>query len=171
MNAFLNHHFLFAGAVCTLITALAACGNSSDSNDTQTDSGAAGQGTGGSGGQTTDGSGGQTTDGAAGACYQVGADASEDSPALATLVSEVTSKFKQFEYADPDTGKTLPYNLYIPDNYTSSKSYPMVLYIADSSLVGGSVTAPLSQYGALIWGSSVEQVSMKASCSCPSFRR
>lgn len=85
-----------------------------------------------------------------------GATSSSTDSALAAL-SSVKSLFKQFVYKDPTTGKSLPYNLYIPAGYTSSKSYPLVQYIADSSLVGQSVTAPLSQYGALIWASSTEQ--------------
>lgn len=82
----------------------------------------------------------------------VSADAS-----LKRLEAEVKSKFKQATYTDSKTGKTLPYNVYLPAGYHSSKSYPLVLYIADSSLVGQAVTAPLSQYGALIWASSSEQ--------------
>lgn len=77
---------------------------------------------------------------------------------LQTMISDVKGKFKQFEFQDPDTGKMIPYNLYIPANYDSSKSYPMVLFIADSSVVGQDTTAPLTQgYGGLIWATEEEQ--------------
>ena len=80
-----------------------------------------------------------------------------DSPDLETLVAEVTDSFEQAIYTDPDTGEELPYNIYLPEDYDASKTYPVVLYIADSSLVGQDVTAPLSQYGALIWASDEQQ--------------
>lgn len=71
---------------------------------------------------------------------------------LQSLIADEEGKFQQFEYTDSETGKTLPYNLYIPTNYDSTKSYPMVLFIADSSVVGKDTTAPLTQgYGALVW--------------------
>ncbi|HQW37055.1 MAG TPA: hypothetical protein PKY60_16565, partial [Thermoflexales bacterium] len=76
-----------------------------------------------------------------------GVDKSSDT-ALQTMISSVKDKFKQFTYTDATTGKTLPYNLFIPANYDASKSYPLVLFIADSSVVGKEVTAPLTQgYG------------------------
>src|SRR2546423_914235 len=45
---------------------------------------------------------------------------------LESLVSEVKGKFKQYTYNDTKTGKSLPYNLYVPADYDSSKSYPLV---------------------------------------------
>jgi predicted peptidase len=80
-----------------------------------------------------------------------------DTTSVASLSSEVAGKFTQSSYTDTTTGKTLPYNIFLPDGYDSSEKYPLVLYIADSSLVGKEVTAPLSQYGALIWASPQEQ--------------
>lgn len=92
-----------------------------------------------------------------------------DVPALTTLVSEVAPKFKQATYADATTGKSLPYNIYLPDGYDSSKTYPLVLFITDSTLVGQAVTAPLSQYGALIWASSLEQAKHKSIVLAPEY--
>jgi len=86
-----------------------------------------------------------------------GVDKSSDT-ALQTMISSVKDKFKQFTYTDATTGKTLPYNLFIPANYDASKSYPLVLFIADSSVVGKEVTAPLTQgYGGIIWATDAEQ--------------
>ena len=92
-----------------------------------------------------------------------------ESPDLATLVAEVPDTFQQFTYTDPDTGLSVPYNLFVPENYDESTTYPIVLYIADSSLVGQDVTAPLSQYGALIWASDVEQAKHESLVLVPEY--
>ncbi|MGW8063139.1 carboxylesterase family protein [Streptomyces ziwulingensis] len=95
--------------------------------------------------------------------------AAEEPPSLESLTSEVKSTFQQFTYEDSQTGKSLPYNLYVPEDYDAGKSYPLVLYIADSSLVGQDVTAPLSQYGALIWASADEQAKHAGFVLVPEF--
>jgi len=95
--------------------------------------------------------------------------AATESPDLATLTSEVSDKFEQSSYTDPDTGLTVPYNLFVPEGYDESKTYPIILYIADSSLVGQDVTAPLSQYGALIWASDVEQAKHESLVLVPEY--
>lgn len=92
-----------------------------------------------------------------------------DTPDLATLQAEVTDLFEQYEYTDAETGETLPYNLYLPEDYDPSQSYPLVLYIADSSLVGQDVTAPLSQYGALIWASEDQQAEQESIVLVPEY--
>lgn len=52
----------------------------------------------------------------------------------------------------------VPYNLYIPRNYDKTRTYPLVMFIADSSVVGRETTAPLTQgYGGLIWATAAEQ--------------
>jgi len=95
--------------------------------------------------------------------------AGADSPDLATLQAEVASTFTQETYTDATTGTTLPYNVYVPADYDAAKTYPLVLYIADSSLVGQDVTAPLSQYGALIWASSTEQAEHESIVVVPEY--
>lgn len=77
---------------------------------------------------------------------------------LQTMIDEVQSTFVQLEYQDADTGLSVPYNLYIPDGYDGSQSFPMMVFIADSSVVGRETTAPLTQgYGGLIWATEEEQ--------------
>ncbi|MRJ77121.1 esterase [Aeromicrobium sp. SMF47] len=73
------------------------------------------------------------------------------------LAAQVKSKFKQKTYKDAETGRTLPYNIFLPDGYSTTKEYPVVLFIGDASLVGQDVTAPLSQYGALVWAGDRDQ--------------
>lgn len=77
---------------------------------------------------------------------------------LQAMIAKVEGKFQQFEYTDSETGLTVPYNLYIPENYDSAQSYPLVFFIADSSVVGQDTTAPLTQgYGGIIWATETEQ--------------
>ena len=68
----------------------------------------------------------------------------------AALKNESFDKFEQFIYEDAETGKTMQYNLFVPDAYDGKQSYPLVLFMADASTVGKDVTTPLTQgYGAL----------------------
>lgn len=68
------------------------------------------------------------------------------------LISTYSSKFEQMTYTDSDTGLSITYNLYLPENYDESCSYPMVVFIADSSCAGGDATRSLTQgRGALVW--------------------
>lgn len=54
--------------------------------------------------------------------------------------------------------KSLAYNLFIPENYDVSQSYPLLLFIADGSTAQKEVTRPLTQgYGALVWVTEEEQ--------------
>lgn len=77
---------------------------------------------------------------------------------LQSILSEVVSKYQQLEFNDPETGKTLEYNLYVPENYDSSRSYPLVLFMPDSSLAGKGCEAALTQgYGGVIWATEAEQ--------------
>lgn len=96
-------------------------------------------------------------------------ESSSESPDLATLVSEVTAKFTQATYTDAATGAEIPYNIYLPADYDPAQTYPVVLYIADSSLVGQDVTAPLSQYGALIWASEEQQAVQESIVVVPEY--
>ena len=65
------------------------------------------------------------------------------------LKNETLAKFKQFTFEDAVTGKTMEYNLLVPKGYDGTKSFPLVLFMADVSTVGKEVTAPLTQgYGA-----------------------
>lgn len=78
-------------------------------------------------------------------------DKSADATLQAMIKTEVP-KFKQLEYKDGVTGKTMKYNLFTPQNLEAGKKYPLVLFIADASTPGTDVTRPLTQgYGALVW--------------------
>lgn len=45
-----------------------------------------------------------------------------EDPSLSDVLTEVQSKYQQLEYVDSETGVTLRYNLYIPDNYDETKN-------------------------------------------------
>lgn len=83
------------------------------------------------------------------------------------MIAETVGKFKQLEYHDEETGKTMPYNLFVPEDYDESKSYPMIMFIGDASTVSPDVTVPLTQgYGGIIGPRRRSRPSTRASCSC-----
>ncbi|MBQ9555107.1 MAG: alpha/beta fold hydrolase [Muribaculaceae bacterium] len=81
----------------------------------------------------------------------------DDDSAFVALKESVVPTFKQFTYQDQQSGKSLEYNLFIPDGWEDN-NYPLVLFIADASTAGKEVTAPLTQgYGALLFASARDQ--------------
>ena len=91
-------------------------------------------------------------------------------PALSDILSEVESKYTQATFEDTKTGLSIEYNIFVPDNYDSSKSYPMVVFIADSSLVGRGANASLEQgFGGVIWATSSEQAKHESIILVPTY--
>ena len=86
------------------------------------------------------------------------------------LVSTYVDKFQQVEYADSETGLSVTYNLYLPANYDASKSYPLVVFIADSSCAKGDATRSLNQgLGALVWASDEWQAANECIVCVPTY--
>lgn len=86
------------------------------------------------------------------------------------IINLVVDDFKQLEFKDPTTGDILKYNLYIPKNYDKNKSYPMVMFIHDSSVVSTETTATLTQgNGAVIWATPSEQAKHECFVLAPQF--
>ncbi|WP_166436014.1 prolyl oligopeptidase family serine peptidase [Cellulomonas shaoxiangyii] len=79
------------------------------------------------------------------------------SPSLESLQEQVVDQFEPMEYDDAEAGLTIRYHLFLPEGYDGDESYPMVVFISDSSRVGDDVGAPLADYGALIWASEQQQ--------------
>ena len=74
------------------------------------------------------------------------------------LKKETLGKFKQFTFNDEQIGKTMEYNLLIPEGAEAGEKLPLVLFMADASTAGKEVTAPLTQgYGALEFASDRDQ--------------
>ena len=141
-----------AGAVVLALFGTAACGTADNSSDSSSASSSAASSA------TSVESSGNTS-----------STSGEESPTLEELVAEVAGAFDQVEWTDPDTGEALTYNIYLPEDYDESQSYPMVVFIPDSSLVGDDPTAALSQYGALIWASSSEQAKQESIVVVPAY--
>ena len=98
-----------------------------------------------------------------------GTDKSGDT-ALQAMISEVAPKFQLLTYEDAETGTTLQYQLYVPENYDESESYPLVQFIPDSSVVGRGTDAVLTQgWGGLIWATEEEQAKHPAFVVVPVF--
>ena len=86
-----------------------------------------------------------------------GVDKSADS-ALQAMIAEVAPRFELMTYADEETGATLQYQLFIPEDYDDTKRYPLIQFIPDSSVVGRGAEAVLTQgWGGLIWAADAEQ--------------
>ena len=74
------------------------------------------------------------------------------------LKQEALGKFKQLTFNDEQTGKTMEYNLLVPEGAETGQKFPLVLFMADASTAGKEVTAPLTQgYGALEFASDRDQ--------------
>ena len=81
-----------------------------------------------------------------------------DDEELQALLEETENKFEQVDYIDEETGKEFSYNIFVPEDYDDSEEYPLVLFITDSSVVGGETTDALEQgYGAVVWASEEDQ--------------
>lgn len=96
-------------------------------------------------------------------------DKSADST-LQAMIKEVVPEFKQLEYKDEKTGKTMKYNLFSPIDADASKQYPLVLFIADASTPGEDALRPLTQgYGALVWATAESQAKNPCYVLVPQF--
>ncbi len=76
---------------------------------------------------------------------------------LNSLIETYESLFDEAEYTDEETGLSVPYRIYLPDGYDENGSYPMVVFIGDSSTCGSDTSVSLTQgYGALVWADEEE---------------
>jgi predicted peptidase len=85
-------------------------------------------------------------------------------------VNLVVDDFQQFVFTDPKTNEILRYNLFVPRNYDKNKSYPMVLFIHDASVVGTDTKRTLVQgVGGVIWAAPSEQAKHEAFVLAPQY--
>lgn len=61
------------------------------------------------------------------------------------ISAPVIEKFQQKIYNDPTTGNSMPYNLFLPENYDPTKKYPLVFFVADASANINEISTPLFQ--------------------------
>ena len=72
-------------------------------------------------------------------------------------IQQLINKYLKFIYNDAETGYTMPYRLFIPEN-SNNKKYPLVLFLHGGSARGTDNEKQLSRnYGATIWARPEEQ--------------
>lgn len=87
-------------------------------------------------------------------------------------VDAVKDAFQTYLYKDPATGYEMPYNLYLPKGYDAdkTKTYPMVVFIADASANINDPKAVLYQgNGAIVWATPEEQAKHPAIVLAPQY--
>lgn len=83
---------------------------------------------------------------------------SEPDEELQAILDEVQNKYKLLTFTDPDTGFEMQYELFVPENYDASESYPMIMFIPDSRAVGREPEFSLTiGWGGVIWATAEEQ--------------
>lgn len=89
---------------------------------------------------------------------------------LKKMISSEVSKFKTFVFNDTKSDVVIEYNLYIPESYDETKTYPLVMFIPDSSLVDKGLEASLTQgWGGLIWATDSEQAKHESFVLVPTY--
>ena len=89
---------------------------------------------------------------------------------LQAMIAETAPKFQLMTYEDTETGTSLQYQLFVPEDYDASVSYPLIQFIPDSSVVGKGTDAVLTQgWGGLIWAAEEEQAKHPAFVAVPVF--
>ncbi|BCY09277.1 hypothetical protein [Actinoplanes sp. L3-i22] len=97
-------------------------------------------------------------------------------PASATAVPNTATEnlivddFRQLTFTDEVTGLSLPYNLFVPRGYDPRRSYPLVLFMHDASVVAGGHLSPLAQgTGATVWASPADQARHECFVLAPAY--
>ena len=89
---------------------------------------------------------------------------------IQAVLDQNASKFQQFTFTDEETGISFEYSLYVPENYDASQSYPLVMFIPDSTGAGKSAAEIVQQYyGATVWVTDEEQAKHASFVLVPAF--
>ena len=104
---------------------------------------------------------------ASAAVTQVGPVVAADGKAIPAVAAAMTTgasrtlivdDFQQAVFNDPKTGKSLPYNLFVPKGYDRTKRYPLVIFMHDAGVTGTDPLITLKQgLGAVAWASPADQ--------------
>lgn len=98
-----------------------------------------------------------------------GMDKSDDTQ-LQAILNEVQNQYTTGSYTDPETGLTVPYDLFLPVNYDENESYPMVVFIGDATTVGTDMAYSLTQgCGGVVWAAAADQAKHPAIVLLPVF--
>ncbi len=96
-----------------------------------------------------------------------GGDSTIETRAVENLIVD---DFRQLEFNDPETGKHLYYNLFVPRDYDAGKSYPLVLFMHDAGATSDQTRTTLFQgLGAVVWASPGDQAERPAFVLAPQF--
>ncbi len=84
-------------------------------------------------------------------------------------INLLVDDFEQLTFTSED-GTELMYNLYLPEDYDSSKSYPIVLFMPDATGTSSDPYRTLTQgLGAVIWSSEESQAENEAIVLAPQY--
>lgn len=87
---------------------------------------------------------------------------------LQAMIDETVPKFQQLTYKEKSL--EMPCNVFLPEGYPGEKNYPLLVFIADASVVGKDAQAPLRQgYGGIIWATDESQAKNKCIIAVPQF--
>ncbi|MGW7243470.1 alpha/beta hydrolase-fold protein [Streptomyces sp. NPDC054804] len=90
--------------------------------------------------------------------------------ATSPVVNPVVDDFEQFTFDDPETGRSLKYNLFTPKGYDPRRKYPLVLFMHDASVVNVDTVGPLVQgLGAVCWASPEDQARHESFVLAPEY--
>ena len=91
-------------------------------------------------------------------------------PEIQAVLDENADKFEQHVFDDPATGISLEYSLYIPEDYDESASYPLLMFIPDSTGAGKTARQIVEQYyGAAVWVTDEDQAKHASFVLVPAF--
>ena len=94
----------------------------------------------------------------------------ENDAEIQAVLDEAAEKFIQETFTDPDTGFEMEYSLHIPSDYSEDQSYPMIMFIPDSTGSGKSAAEIVSQYyGAAVWATDEDQARHVSFVFVPAF--
>ncbi|WP_341486008.1 hypothetical protein [Thioclava sp. GXIMD4215] len=86
------------------------------------------------------------------------------------VVNLVLDAFEQRVWNDPETGDSLPYNLFIPKDYDPAKTYPLVNFVPDAGATSTDPLMTLKQgLGAISWASPEDQAARPAFVLAPQY--
>lgn len=87
---------------------------------------------------------------------------------LQAMIDETLPKFQTMVYKQQDF--EIQCNVFLPDDYPGDRLYPLVIFIADGSVVGKDADAPLRQgYGGIIWATNKWQALHKCIVAVPQY--
>jgi predicted peptidase len=82
----------------------------------------------------------------------------------------VADDFLSLSYNDAATGKTLSYNLFVPENYNPNEKYPLIMFIHDASIANRPLGSALTQgNGATTWATPEWQAKHPCFVLAPQF--